>query len=171
MTDRSSLPSFMAAAAVFAALMSMPTVARAWDDRDPNNVTRTKQVQQDVFFDEFSSCTQENVTGTAHAVFTEETTTSTKMTKFKTSNNENGKGQGSLSFAQYQFSEFSQHEQITTAKNFTDTLEERRHLIRTGRGQLPANLKDDEFIREFSKMTVTNGEPSVTVEKTRIECK
>jgi len=160
----------MAAAAVFAALMSMPTVARAWDDRDPNNVTRTKQVQQDVFFDEISSCTKDDVTGTAHEVFTEETTTSTKMTRFRTSDNENGKGQGKPSLAQYQFSEFSQHETITTAKNFTDVMDMRRHLIRTSGGSF-SQKNDDEFIREFTRTTVRNGEPSVTVEKTQMECK
>ncbi len=171
MTDRSSIPSFMAAAAVFAALMSMPTVARAWDDRDPNNVTKTKQVTQNVPFHDHSICTNDNVDGFADVVFTEETTTSTRMTRFRTSNNENGKGTGTPSSAEYKLQDFAQQETITTAKNFTTSFEERKHLIRTTGGRLPANLKDDEFLREFSRMTVTNGEPSVTVAKTQIECK
>jgi hypothetical protein len=166
MTDRSSLPSFMAAAVVFAAFMSMPTVAHAQD-----NVTKTKQVTQDVFFQDDSICTGDHVEGSAHQVFTEETTTSPTRTKFKTSNNENGKGTGTPSFAQYQFQDFASHEVITTAKNMTDILEERKHLIRTSGGQLPANLKDDEFLRQFTKTTVTNNEPTVTVEKTQMECK
>ena len=169
MTDRSSLPSFMAAAAVFAALMSMPTVAHAQD-----TVTKTKQVTQDFQFTDFSMCTEEFIDGFAHVVFTLETTTSTstRKTRFRTSNNENGKGTGATSGAQYQFSEFSQHQTIsTTAKDFTDLFQEIKHLIRTSRGSLPANLKDDEFLRQFTRMTVTNGEPTVTVEKTRMECK
>jgi hypothetical protein len=156
----------MAAAAVFAALMSMPTVAHAQD------VTRTKQVTQDVPFHDTSICTNDEVDGFAHVVFTEETTTSTGTTRFRTSNHENGKGTGTPSSAQYQLQDVTQQETITTtANNFTDTREERKHLIRTTAGTLPANLKDDEFIRQFIRTTVTNGEPSVTVEKTRIECK
>jgi hypothetical protein len=142
----------------------MPTVAHAQE------MTRTKQITQDKPFHDASVCTGENIDGFAHAVFTEETTTSGTMTKFRTSNNENGKGTGASSGAQYQFQDFAQQQTITTARNFTDLRQETKHLIRTSRGLLPENLKDDEFLRQFIRMVVTNGEPNVTIDQTRIEC-
>jgi hypothetical protein len=173
MTFRSSPTTFTSAAAVFAALMCMPTAASAWDDHDSNNTTRTKQVQQDVPWSDHSVCTDDDVQGTGHEVFTEEMTTSGngKTTKYKTSDSLNGSGVGTPSLAQYKLQDFTQNEMITTAKNFTQTRDERKHLIRTSWGYLPSNKHDDEFLHEYSRMTVTNGEPTFSVDKTRVECK
>jgi len=173
MTFRSSPTTITSAAAVFAALMCMPTAASAWDDNDSNNTTRTKQVQQDVPWNDHSVCTDDEVTGTGREVFTEEMTTSGngKTTRYRTTDSLNGTGIGAPSGARYQLQDLTKNETITTARTFTQIRDQRKHLIRTSWGYLPSNKHDDEFLHEYSRMTVKDGEPTFTVDKTSVECK
>jgi hypothetical protein len=151
----------------------MPTAASAWDDHDNNNPTRTKQVTNDFPINDDSQCTGDHVTGTGRDVFTEETTTSGKQTRTRTSDSLNGTGTGSPSTAQYKLSDFTKTEHITPAKNWTDIRDEVKHLIRTSRGVLPKDEKhDDEFYHQYTRTTVSNGgDPEVSVERTRLQCK
>lgn len=173
MTFRSSPTTLTSAAAMFAALMCMPTAASAWDDHDNNNTTRTKQVNQDVVWNDASVCTGDYVEGTGREVITVETTTSSngKTMRFRSTHSLNGTGVGAPSGARYQLQDLAKDETITTARTFTETRDERKHLIRTSWGYLPSNKHDDEFLHQYSRMTVKDGEPTFSVDKTTVECK
>jgi hypothetical protein len=174
MTYRTSPPGFIAAVALLAivASTSVKAAESGSGDHDDGSVTKTTQSEQDVVFNEHSVCTNDDVTGTAHAVFTEQTTTSGNKTRHRTTNSEKGKGTGAPSTAEYSFQDLSQQEQITTARTWTDVSERRMHLNRVA-GPYPAGTtrkNDDMFLHQFVRTTMKDGTVKSSVDKTHVKC-
>lgn len=176
MTYRTSPPGFIAAVALLATVASTSVKATESGSgsgyHDDGSVTKTTQSEQDVVFDEQSVCTGDEVVGTAHAVFTEQTTTSGNKTRHRTTNSEKGKGTGLPSTAQYAFQDLSQDEQITTARTWTSVSERRMHLIRFA-GPFPngtSRRNDDMFLHQFQRTTMKDGNVKSSVDKTHVKC-
>ena len=152
------------------ALTLAPGAARAAGN---NEVTKTKQYDRDYPINEHSECTGDDISGTGRATFVEEYST----TMHKTTFHENCSNcVGTPSVAQYQVNGTTQTQTKTTARNYTDRFDMRLHLLRKDNtGSFPPGTvtakNDDEFLREYIKTTVKDGEPATTVEKHQLDCK
>jgi hypothetical protein len=146
--------------------MGIPAIARPLDDAQASNPSTTKEQDTDVVFDETDPCTSEVV----HVVGKMSSSTIQRPNFFRSRFHEFGKGTGVSTSDRYQYQQTQETEIKTTAKTFEDEFEMRKHIIRLD-STLPAPDGDDFFLYELVKTVVKDGKPTVSVEKSKTDCK
>jgi len=147
--------------------MGIPAMARPLDGAQAGNSSTTKEQDTDVVFDEADPCTFEDV----HVVGKMSSSTTQRPNFFRFRFHQFGKGTGLTTSDRYQYQQTQESEIKTTAKTFEDEFEMRKHIIRLDSTLFVPDDRDDFFLYELVKTVVKDGKPTVSVEKSKTDCK